>query len=178
MRGQILRHFREYQTEELANIWTTNDRTELSELAFEVIGEILSERLGELPPQNEPVYAYPEPASKEERLIELTEDLGEEPAFYEPIEALGLIDWLNWGAKAALVVSIVTGQPYAITIQRTILMFFNSNPERDVVAWLITIPILALTLTLVGLVYYSGLRSLASILSILMEMEYNNRARG
>ena len=41
LRSQIIRHFQKYQTEELEEIWTKNDRTELSEQAFEVIGEIL-----------------------------------------------------------------------------------------------------------------------------------------
>lgn len=39
-------------TEELLNIWQMNNREELIDEAFEVIGEILKERIGEVPSQN------------------------------------------------------------------------------------------------------------------------------
>lgn len=39
----------------MLNIWQTNDRVEWSDIAFEVIQELLLDRLGEVPPQNPPI---------------------------------------------------------------------------------------------------------------------------
>ena len=56
LRKQIYLNFRRRETEELLEIWRTNDRYEWSEMTFDVIREILQERQVELPPQGEPVY--------------------------------------------------------------------------------------------------------------------------
>ena len=55
-RKQVYRNLRYMETDELVEIWQTNDRLEWTDTAFDVIREILQERLEELPPQNEPVY--------------------------------------------------------------------------------------------------------------------------
>jgi hypothetical protein len=44
------------ETAELVEIWQTNDRAAWTGTAFDVTGEILQERLVELPPQGKPVY--------------------------------------------------------------------------------------------------------------------------
>src|SRR5436309_767166 len=46
------------ETDELVEIWIKNDRVERSALVFDVIREILQERLGEILPQDEPVYEH------------------------------------------------------------------------------------------------------------------------
>ncbi len=56
LRKQIYLNFSQSETEELLEIWSTNDRYEWSEIAFDVIREILQERQIELPPQGEPSY--------------------------------------------------------------------------------------------------------------------------
>lgn len=66
-------------TEELLEIWIKNDRTIWADETFDVLQELLHRRIGELPPQNEPV-------------VELTEsDLDEIPPeeFTEPPMADG-----------------------------------------------------------------------------------------
>lgn len=57
-------------TEELLHIWTTNDRLEFSDIAFELISEILAERGVELPPQEEVT---------EEPVRVVADDEGDEP---------------------------------------------------------------------------------------------------
>src|SRR5436190_1908314 len=57
-RAQIYNTLKLKETEELVEIWEINDRVGWSELAFDVLQEILKERLGEIPPQNDPVYEY------------------------------------------------------------------------------------------------------------------------
>jgi hypothetical protein len=54
-RKQLYRNFNQKPTEELIEIWQTNDRLEWSEMSLNVIREILIERLGELPAQNEAI---------------------------------------------------------------------------------------------------------------------------
>ncbi|MGD8402090.1 MAG: DUF805 domain-containing protein [Anaerolineales bacterium] len=54
-REQLYRTFKQKDTDELIEIWRANNRYEWADLTFEVIGELLQERLGELPPQDEPV---------------------------------------------------------------------------------------------------------------------------
>lgn len=57
-RTQVYNTLRLKETDELLEIWERNDRVERSELAFEVIREILEERLVEIPAQDEPVYKH------------------------------------------------------------------------------------------------------------------------
>jgi hypothetical protein len=56
------------ETDELIDIWQTNDRVEWSDLAFDAIREILRKRINELPPQDQPIFKYddePENSSEE-----------------------------------------------------------------------------------------------------------------
>jgi hypothetical protein len=58
IRDQIHSNLNLKETDELIDIWQTNDRVEWSELAFDIIQQILQQRLGELPPQNEPILGH------------------------------------------------------------------------------------------------------------------------
>jgi len=53
LRGQLLNNLNLKETDELVEIWRKNDHNEWSDLAFDVIREILVNRLGELPLQAE-----------------------------------------------------------------------------------------------------------------------------
>ncbi len=66
---QLYRNFNQKPTDELVEIWQINNRAEWSELTFDVIQEILLERLVELPPQNEPITE----AADKEKLKEQAE---------------------------------------------------------------------------------------------------------
>ena len=55
-RQQIYMRLKQEETTELVKIWQTNDRAAWTDTAFDVIREILQERLGEPPPQGNPVY--------------------------------------------------------------------------------------------------------------------------
>src|SRR5258707_10031449 len=57
---QIRQRMQEKDTEELLDIWTNNDRGEWTNLAFEVVREILVKRVGELPAQHLPASDLPE----------------------------------------------------------------------------------------------------------------------
>ena len=186
LRSQILHHFQAYRVEELVEIWTTNDRTELSEQTFEVIGEILSERLNSLPPQNQPVTDIPE-EEPDEKLFFVVEAGSERfldpdlaPVFYRPKEVLWMNYWLNRAAKAAVVIMILISLPEFTSLKTIIFSFFSNsvNPNWEPIAWLIAIILGVLGIALNCFFVYFSLKALASLLIILMEMEYNSRASG
>ncbi len=52
LRDQIFNNMNIRETDELIEIWKANNVSEWSELAFDVVKEILIKRLGELPAQN------------------------------------------------------------------------------------------------------------------------------
>lgn len=55
LRQQMYIRFSQKETAELVEIWQTNDRASWTDTAFDIVREILQERLGELPPQGKPV---------------------------------------------------------------------------------------------------------------------------
>jgi hypothetical protein len=58
LRDQIFSNINLKETDELVDIWITNDRTEWSDTAFDVVEEILEQRLDELPVQNVPIFGH------------------------------------------------------------------------------------------------------------------------
>ena len=64
---QLHRNLNQKTTDELVEIWQTNNHAEWSEMTFEVIQEILEERLAELPAQNKPITEAVDNAEKKEK---------------------------------------------------------------------------------------------------------------
>jgi hypothetical protein len=56
-RKQLYRNLNQKETDELIEIWQANNHIEWTEMTFDLIREILRERLSELPPQNKPIVA-------------------------------------------------------------------------------------------------------------------------
>ena len=56
LRDQIYSNLNMRDTDELLEIWQSNNRYEWTDTAFEVIRQILQQRIGTLPEQDEPVY--------------------------------------------------------------------------------------------------------------------------
>lgn len=73
LRDQIRNSLNLKDTEELVEMWRTHDTEEWTDLAFEVVKDILQERLGEVPPQYEvvqkPVGTIQDDAESEEALL-------------------------------------------------------------------------------------------------------------
>jgi HEAT repeat protein len=65
-RNQVFETLNQKETDDLVDIWKKNDRVEWSEVTFDVVREILQNRLGEIPKQNEPILEYVEQASEDE----------------------------------------------------------------------------------------------------------------
>jgi len=166
------------ETDELIEIWKKNDRVEWSETAFDVAKEILEQRLGDLPPQNEPIFKH-----VEEEIIEIDKviyfekflDSDNAPAFYKPKEIIRISTWLNRVSIAAVAITIIVNIPELIRLQRIIQSFFIGNPQWNFVAWPGALIIGGLTTALQCYIVYYSLKALASILRILMEWEFNSR---
>ncbi len=104
------------ETDELVQIWTTNNRLEWSDTAFEVISEILIGRLGQLPPQSEPITEYGAHSKSESDDNLLEEELADEdnePVLYDPGNVLLFCTWLNRAAVIAVVAAIILSYPDA-----------------------------------------------------------------
>jgi hypothetical protein len=169
-------------TEELIEIWQTNDRVDWTDTAFDVIREILQERLGELPPQNDAIYEHGE-GWLENETNEFEDEVNEkdlcnlenEPAFYEPRQVLKLETWLNWLAIAMVAISAILNLLDLGTWHQIIRSYYMNSSLWDLISWLIAFIIIGFYIMLQGLIYYFVLKALASILNILMEMEFNSR---
>src|ERR1044071_1149614 len=89
---QIYQEMNLRETGELLEIWQNNDRFEWSDIAFDIINEILKERGVEIPAQREPVYDHPDEATEEEYEFSEEElkiiDDENPPDYYDPFEVL------------------------------------------------------------------------------------------
>ena len=189
LESQIYKNFNQEETETLLEIWETNNRSEWSDLAFEILREILQERMDEVPPQNIQT-SVPKKFEKGflEKAIEWFSEDNEKneypenwaeadnPAFYDPQEALKLYQWLNKLAKAMIPVSILLGLvtfPQIFDIAQS--YFINSLNDMTLVIWLFTLVSLAVGIALQIISTYYPLKALAYILKILMQFEHNSR---
>ena len=178
-RKQLYNNLNLKETDELVEIWQTNDRVEWTELAFDVVREILQERIGELPEQDEPIWEHDEDAYDDEmdefELVKGPSDEENAPVFYKPRQVFWLEKWLNYVAIAAIVVVIITDLNQLPAMQRAALFYFSGNTDWNIVAWMIAVGFSAITAGLQCAIYYFPLKALGAILKILMEMEFNSR---
>lgn len=167
------------ETEELLEIWQSNDRFEWSDEAFDAINEVLIERGVKIPEQGEPVYEHIEEDtddkdykfSKEE--LKIIDDENP-PTFYDPYEVLLLTKRLDWMVKAMIVFAAVYNILNFPTSKGVAQGFLIRDPNSIfvyVIATLITILNIGISI----IVVYVPLKALSRILRILMEMEFRSR---
>lgn len=164
-------------TDALVEIWQKNDRLEWSQTAFDVLRKILLERLGSLPPQDEPILEYSDnmEGGEIDPDLDLLVDDNNLPEFYDPYQVLRLEKWLHKAAIAAVIASAISSLIALPQTKEIVLSYFMGNPAWDLVAWLVAIVIYLFAVGLQGIIFYFPLRALGSILKILMEMEFNSR---
>ena len=112
LREQNFKSLNLKETDELLEIWKTNDRTEWSDTAFEVIEALLNERIGQIPSQNEPVFEHKDNIDEEDGLEEWEAKLLDEenqPEFYDTLEVLELRHKINNVAIAAIITYALVG---------------------------------------------------------------------
>lgn len=144
LRNQVFDNLNLLETDDLIDIWKKNDRVEWSETAFDVVQEILQNRLVEIPRQNDPVLEYKESLPEENfiksQVMELAENndinglmslLENNTDLMESLEAamalaqLGDERGLNY-----LIASLMFPDPKISSQARRILVELN-NPEGN-----------------------------------------------
>lgn len=178
--SQIYSSFNHKSTDELVELWTTNDRVEWSETAFEVMKDILEQRLGEAPAQNEPIFEHVKPEKKkkyyfEDNPVEIIADIPEAPLFYKPKDILWITYWLERAAKYSVLILILTNIGYLAIYNQDVILRFDLEPEYRFLGRLVSLPIWALMVALQCAIYYLPLRALGYILKVLMAMEFKSR---
>lgn len=177
LRKQIYANLNSKDTEELLDIWKTNDRVEWSDLAFEVLEEILSQRVDDLPEQGKPILekSEEEPADDLEDWEAKILDSENQPELYDTLEVISTVDNINKVAKASIFVYAFVGLVSSYGFQGIILgaVSFTNIEELLPALWSIFISILNISLQ-IAIVYFP-LKALTYILRILMEMEFNSR---
>ena len=179
IRREIFNNLNLKDTEELLEIWQTNDRVDWADEAFDVMREILQARLGEVPPQNEPVLEHVKKAKfdeiNEEALQEIDKDQ-DPPVFYRPRQVLWLDTWLNLAAVAAVVVAVANSLLHIGSTQNMISYFiFDESGVWNFLSWMITIVFYILAILFQSIIVYFPLKAFGTILKILMAMEFNSR---
>ena len=179
LREQITSRMNLKETDELLDIWQSNDRFEWSDEAFDVISEILKNRGVDIPPQGEPVYEQVDVEAdkddygfSEEELRILDDE--NPPAFYDPLEVLWLTRRLDWMVKATIYFSVAYSLLNFSTSKNIAQSYFLMNPNSAFV-YLIAALIVVLNAVITIVITYVPLKALVRILRILMEMEFRSR---
>src|SRR6266487_5135854 len=115
LREQIRNNLNLKDIYELLEIWRINNRVVWSDTTFEVLREILKERIGEIPPQDEPILESKGDTEEndvdyglEEWEANLLNDENQ-PELYDTLDVLKLIHNVNKVAFAAIAVYILLG---------------------------------------------------------------------
>jgi hypothetical protein len=179
---QIRINFRQKDIYELLDIWRSNNRTIWSDTAFEILHEVLKERIREIPPQNDPVLGnedlneevYGENDGLEEWELKLLESEGQ-PELYDPIQTIVL----RRNVDRLIIVVIVVYVLLAILNFQPVRMYFQgvSLSINDVEITASNIVTTTLSTAIKIAFVYFPLKALSHILRILMEMEFNSRKR-
>jgi len=166
MRQIIYNNLSLRETEELLEIWNKNDRGEWTDLAFDVVEEILRERLGELPLRQKDVV---------DQITEVKLESDRQPEFYNRFQVLEIENRLYQVATASIVLVFVDGLLRLPKTQQIVLSYFGMNTAMNAVSWMIAFVLYVLASSLWSAILYFSIKALGSILRILMEMEANSR---
>jgi hypothetical protein len=176
LREQIRNNLILKDTYELLEIWKVNNHVEWSDLTFEVLREILWERIGEVPPQDEPILENKEIAQGIRNFEEWeTRLLNNEiqPELYNPLEILRLRDNINKLIIGVVVVYILLA---LLNFQFVRLLFDGQKlPPAEILKSTPNMLITSLSVGLQIAITYFPLKAIVHILRILMEMEVNSR---
>ena len=178
LRAQIYNNLNLKETGELVEIWQKNDHVVWEEITFDLLREILLERLGELPPQDEPIYEYEEyleDESVEDEDIDEPEAAENEPAFYNPQHVMWLETWLNRVAIAVVVAAAISGLFNLSSEHAWIASYVTNNWVWNLIAWPIAVVVAASGAFIGSVVSFCILKSIATVLKILMAMEVHSR---
>jgi hypothetical protein len=170
LREQIRAQLGLRATEDLLEIWQENDRRAWSDAAFDIMGEILRERLGEVPPQGKPKTEADEDLEVWEKELLDSED---QPELYNVVDVITLkrtIDKAVIAFVVAWILLVVANMPWIWSLAASGVPTLREI--RGSVPGIITYGLAALVEIVMTCV---PLKALAHILRILMQMEFNSR---
>jgi hypothetical protein len=155
--------------EDLIAIWKKNDRAEWTNTTFDLIEEILLDRLGKLPAQDPPFTAYSKESSCQKYPI------GEEPVLYSPRKVYRFQKWLDQAAIVIIILSIIFNFTdfYRENIQ--IRAHYYNDDIWKITAGIITFFFTSCKNGIVCILYFFAFKGLSVLLGILMEMEFASR---
>ncbi len=175
LRKQIYNNLQSKDIYEQLEIWRKNDRTQWSDLTFEILEGILSKKLDAIPEQDAPTTELDE---KNNGLEEWEENLLNEknqPVLYEPLKVLDLKDKITWAANAIVVIYILEA---LINNELVMGIFFNMGMDSLGIGDIINSFFKSAIRASVNIIpVYFPLRAIPIILRILMEMEFNSRKK-
>jgi len=165
LRRQIYSELNLRETEDLLDIWQTNDHEEWSDTAFEVVEEILIKRLGEVPLQEEGLLKDDGLDEWEAKVL----DDENQPEFYDTLEVITLKDNINKTAKAVIIVNILGGLTTFQWFSSIVGSYFPNREELTPLIYFITFIVTGLSVAVTIGITYFPLKALVQILRILME---------
>jgi hypothetical protein len=180
LREQIRNNLKLKNIYELLEIWKINDRVAWSSATFEVLKELLKERIGEVPPQDDPILESKDDSEENNDINDGLEqweadllDNENQPELYDTLDVVTLTQTINKIAIASIVVYILLGL-LNFSFTRMLFQGFVLSPSEIAQS----IPDMLFTTLSTGfriVVTYFPLKALAQILRILMEMEFRSR---
>jgi len=163
LRNTVYNNLSAKETDELLEIWVSNQRYEWSDIAFDAIQKILGERGVTLPNQEEAKTKPPIEAEQIDQLVSDSDESEEnKPVFYSP---QSLLFYANAASKAAW---IILGVNAIFTLWKYFgyLISFRENPLAPIS--------IVLTLT-AHVIEFFMLQGVSLGLRVLMEFEFNSR---
>jgi hypothetical protein len=169
LRDSIVEAMTMKETDELVKIWQVHDPEEWTETAYDVIAEILQDRLGEVPP----ITGMVEKEVEEEEIPECNGERS--PEFYDPSKVLKLEKWIDYAIYVSIASAFFSVISQSSTMYSLVGSYFNYRPEFNVLVVFISILIVVLQLAFDFVIVYFLFKALKYILQILMEMEFKSR---
>jgi hypothetical protein len=179
LRNQTYRNLNNRETDELLDIWQKNDRVEWTDTAFDVMKDILMERLGEVPAQGEPIFEYAGGEDDEsygfsEFELKIIDDENP-PEFYDPFDVLRISKYLDTVAIVAVIVSLLSFIPAFWQFKDTFDSLFQNILFLDFLPFVLSFGLTVFETVLQIIILYFPLRALSHVLRVLMQMEFNSR---
>ncbi len=155
------------ETNELLNIWTEQNKNEWTEIALEVVKQILLERLGEIPEISQTSL----PIKNQRKNIEQINSENP-PEFYDPLQVWRLEKSLAIASKIMIGIIVI----YSIlNYKNTYNLVWPYFMEDRVMVSAISIFIVVINILVVVCIIYFPMKAFGKILRLLMQMEYNSR---
>lgn len=180
LHNQIRDHLKLKTTDELLEIWQTNDRVEWTETAFDEIKGILTERGEKIPEQDEMINEYDEEVDPVKE-FGFTEgelkiiDSEEQPELYDPLDVLLIRKRIEQAAFASIILVAISTLLNFPESKDLALYLLQSFPSLTSLAIPIAVTATLIAIGMAVITTYLPLKALSKILQILMETEFNSR---